>query len=179
MEYRFRSIEKFINDLSAKKPTPGGGSVAALTAAFAAGLFSMVVRYSIGKSERIDKKAKSILKRILFLEKRFLHLADADIEAYDAVSYSNKESHTAYQKALKKATKVPLGVCLYCREALKMLENFCHCANQHLMSDLVIARKLFKTALSASLINVKINLRNLDDKDFIVKVKKKATNIRS
>src|SRR2546429_3061408 len=46
-----QSLQDFLSELAAKKPTPGGGSVAALAGALAAAMGEMVVNYSIGKKD--------------------------------------------------------------------------------------------------------------------------------
>jgi formiminotetrahydrofolate cyclodeaminase len=42
------TIHDFVQDASAKQPTPGGGAVAALTGALAASMGEMVLIYSVG-----------------------------------------------------------------------------------------------------------------------------------
>ncbi|MCK4518778.1 MAG: cyclodeaminase/cyclohydrolase family protein, partial [Candidatus Omnitrophica bacterium] len=44
--YLKKSIETYLKDLSAKKPAPGGGSAAGLTAAMGASLACMVLQFS-------------------------------------------------------------------------------------------------------------------------------------
>ncbi|TBR15974.1 hypothetical protein EPO66_05245, partial [bacterium] len=46
--YINKSIKKYLEDLSAKKPVPGGGSASALTAALGSSLISMVVNFTLG-----------------------------------------------------------------------------------------------------------------------------------
>jgi formiminotetrahydrofolate cyclodeaminase len=43
------SIDEFLEQLASRTPTPGGGSVAALTGALAAGLGQMVAAYTLGR----------------------------------------------------------------------------------------------------------------------------------
>ena len=44
-----RPVRQFLDELASGAPTPGGGSVAALTGALAAGLLTMVCDLTIGK----------------------------------------------------------------------------------------------------------------------------------
>ena len=62
--YTKGSIETYLNDLAARKSSPGGGSAAALQAAIGAGLISMVANYTIDnlKYKNSEKKARDILK---------------------------------------------------------------------------------------------------------------------
>ena len=45
------SLKKYIDDLSAKLPAPGGGSAAALTGALGVSLILMVLNYTVGKEK--------------------------------------------------------------------------------------------------------------------------------
>jgi len=46
--YIDKSLNKYLEDLASKKPSPGGGSSAALTGAMGAGLINMVLHFSSG-----------------------------------------------------------------------------------------------------------------------------------
>lgn len=175
MKYKDQVVQKFLDDLAAKRPSPGGGSVAALTAALAAGLLSMVANYTIGKDPKKDENIKDLLNQSEHLRKEFLDLMDRDVEAYASVSSSRKQGEEQYQLALRNATEVPLKVCIYCEEGLKLSESFFPDANKNLLSDLDIANILFKSALSAALINVKINLPLIKDKGFIKNIEQRIT----
>ena len=49
MPLRDQSVQAFLDQLASASPTPGGGSVAALTGALAAGLISMVCQLTVGR----------------------------------------------------------------------------------------------------------------------------------
>ena len=49
MAFRTLTVEEFSDMLAAKTPAPGGGAVAAVTAAHAAALGAMVLEFTIGK----------------------------------------------------------------------------------------------------------------------------------
>jgi len=53
------SIKEYLKDLAARKPAPGGGSAAALSAAVGASLISMVANYTVGNpSSKMLKKRR-------------------------------------------------------------------------------------------------------------------------
>ncbi|HHJ07011.1 MAG TPA: methenyltetrahydrofolate cyclohydrolase, partial [Anaerolineae bacterium] len=54
-----QSVQDFLNALSGKSPTPGGGSVAALNGALGAALVSMVCNVTIGKKKYADVEAEA------------------------------------------------------------------------------------------------------------------------
>ena len=47
--YVNKSLKKYLDDLTAKLPAPGGGSAAALVAALGAALIGMVINFTLGK----------------------------------------------------------------------------------------------------------------------------------
>jgi len=153
MLYKKQSLEKYIFDLSAKLAVPGGGSSAALCAAMAAALVSMVVNFTLGKEKyaRYEKELKGILNKADRLKADCLELVDLDIKAYES-------------KDPRKAMDVPFCLARLCFEGLKLLPGLVNKANKNLISDLAVAAILFESAFSAAVVNVEINLRMLDDK---------------
>ena len=83
----------YLDDLAARKPAPGGGSAAALSAAVGASLMSMVANYTIGnpKYKAVETKAASILKRSEKCRADFAALVDKDVEAYQKLSAGMKK----------------------------------------------------------------------------------------
>lgn len=57
------NIELFLDDLASRKPTPSGGSAAAVMGAMGAALVSMVCNLTIGKTQYRDfeEEFKSVL----------------------------------------------------------------------------------------------------------------------
>ncbi|MFA5255746.1 MAG: cyclodeaminase/cyclohydrolase family protein, partial [Candidatus Omnitrophota bacterium] len=99
--YIKESIETYLNDLAARKPAPGGGSSAALSAAIGAGLMSMAANYTGG--------AESVLKKTEEARKRLQVLIDADVDAYGKLSRAVKERSPSVKLEVfyKEAAKPP------------------------------------------------------------------------
>ena len=59
------SIEHFLDELASRKPTPGGGSAAAVIGAMAAALLSMVCNLTIGKAKYrdVERELNAVLAR--------------------------------------------------------------------------------------------------------------------
>jgi formiminotetrahydrofolate cyclodeaminase len=74
------SLKAFLDAVPARTPAPGGGAVAAVAAALAAGLTAMAARFA---AEEWDRRAE-IVGRAEELRARVEPLADADAEAYAA-----------------------------------------------------------------------------------------------
>ncbi len=74
------SLKEFLDAVPARTPAPGGGAVAAVVAALAAGLTAMAARFAPDEWER----RAEVVGRAEELRARLEPLADADAEAYGA-----------------------------------------------------------------------------------------------
>jgi len=187
-DYRSESLENYLDDLAAKLPAPGGGSVVALVGALGVGLLSMVSNFTIGKDRyrRSEKEIKKILKRSEDLRERLTELVDEDIRVYGKVSRAyklsgatDKEKEVRFQaieKACKEALIAPLKVARYCVEGLELARRLVQIGNVRLVSDVGIAAGLLEAALKGAELNVKINLNTIADRNF---VEEKRKNIGS
>lgn len=147
MDYAQGTIKKFLDDLSLRTPAPGGGSVAALTLAFSAGLLSMACRYTIGKEscEAFSGRARLILKKSESIRRQALKLVDADIKAY-------------LKKNKTQAIAVPAKVCRLSADILSFSEEVIRRGNERLKSDAQLAVSLSWAAMTAALGYVGVNL---------------------
>lgn len=161
MEYKTESLTKYLNDLSARLSTPGGGSAAAMNAAMAASLISMVVNFTLGKPEysEYETELKAVLRKSNKLKNDFLDLVDLDVLAYKS-------------KDPRKAADVPLMLARLCYEGEKMLPSLIKKTNLNLISDLAVAAIFLESAFSAACFNVDINLKMLNDHKLIKAVGK-------
>lgn len=164
MGYRLKSLKRYLDDLAAKLPAPGGGSAAALNAALGASLISMVVNFTLGKPRyaRYEKELKRILKRSQELKKEFLNLTDADVAAYKS-------------KDVKKSLNVPLKVCRLCFESARLCPALIKKSNLNLISDVAVAAILLESAFSSAYFNVEINIKLLADKKLTRTIRKELT----
>ena len=167
------SIEKYLDDLAARKPAPGGGSAAALQAATGVALMSMVANYTAG--------AQEILKKTEEARKKLQDLIDADVEAYSKLSKAMKGSRVQGpgsnsqgpgDELYKEALKPPYEVCKIAADCLKLCNELVECGNKNLITDTAIAVICLEGAFFAAKYNVYINLKYIKDMDFIGKVHK-------
>ena len=57
--YNEKPLRDYLNDLAARRPAPGGGSAAALSAAIGASLMSMVANYTAGNPKYKEGEAEA------------------------------------------------------------------------------------------------------------------------
>ena len=153
MKYKNQSLTKYLNDLSAKLSAPGGGSAAALNAAMAASLISMVVNFTLGKPKyaAFAKELKLILTKSEKLRIECLNLVDLDVVAYQS-------------KDIRKAIQVPLALSRLCYRAAKLCPPLIKKGNVSLISDVAVAAVFLNSAFVSACFNLKVNLKILGDK---------------
>lgn len=159
--YKENSIKKYLDDLAAKLPAPGGGSAAALNAAMGVSLISMVVNFSIGKPKyaQYENELKKILGKSENLREQFLNLVDLDVAAYKS-------------KNLRDALGVPFMVCRLCFEGIKLCPALIKKGNINLISDVAVAAILLESAFTSAYFNVEINLKSSGDKKLTSAIRK-------
>ena len=170
--YKNKSVKIYLDDLAAKKPAPGGGSAAALAAALGAALLSMVANFTVGKDKykQFEQEIKGALKKSEKIRKNLLELVDLDVITYNKVAKNKKKSLALYQKSLKEASLVPLDITKNSLEALELCPVLEAKGNKYLVSDVHVARALLIGAIQSAVVNVRINLPYIEDKEFVHRI---------
>jgi len=176
------SITEYLDKAAAGKAVPGGGSVAALNAALAAGLTEMVANLTIGKKgyEAVEEEMQALVGKAGDLRSKLTAAIDKDADAYTEVMAAYRlpkstDEEVALRKqkiqdAIKHAALVPLEVA---RDALAVIElagSAIHKGNKNAASDGAVAAMNARTAALAAIYNVKINLSSIDDSSFVEKL---------
>ncbi|ABK62163.1 MULTISPECIES: cyclodeaminase/cyclohydrolase family protein [Clostridium] len=173
-------LEEYINKLSSKEPTPGGGSAAALVSALSSSLTAMMLNLTVGKkryegySNKLKKEIDDTLKDTLEFNEKFLAFMDEDEKSFLTLMDAFKlPKDTEEEKEIRKkeidngyeiALNTPLNLA---REALCYYENIfttVKYGNPNLISDAGVASILLYSAIESSILNVKINLSGIEDK---------------
>ena len=199
IEYQFKEVEnslidlnlrEFTNELSIDSPAPGGGSTAALCGALSAALSSMVSNLTVGKKgyEGVQKKIKKIAEAAQTLKDNFLRDVDLDTMAFNKVMEAFKmpkktddqkeERIFAIEEAYKEATLVPFGVIKKSVKALKLAKEVAQKGNKNSISDAGVSGLTALAAAEGAYYNVKINLPDIQDKEFRLKIKQQASSLR-
>jgi len=177
--FRERSLDRFLDELASKAPAPGGGSVAALSGALAAGLVSMVCNLTVGKKKYADveEDIKNILAQSEALRRELVNLLEEDVQVYTKVSKAYKMPREteeerrvraeAIQAALKEATAVPMAVAEACVKVLDLCTPVAEKGNVRAVSDAGIAALMAEAGLRSAALNVLINLRAIEDQEFV------------
>ncbi|MFA5177738.1 MAG: cyclodeaminase/cyclohydrolase family protein [Candidatus Omnitrophota bacterium] len=162
--YKNESLKKYLDDLAAKLPAPGGGSAAAFGAALGAALISMVVNFTLGKPKyaKYENELKTILVKSEKLREEFLRLTDLDVIAYRS-------------KNARDALNTPFMVSRLCYEGVKLCLPLVKKGNVNLISDVAVAAIMLESAFASAYFNVEINLKGLEDKKLAGAIRKELT----
>ncbi len=179
----------FLDALASSAPTPGGGSVAALTGALGAGLISMVCNLTLGKEKYkdVETEVAQLLRESERLRKGLMDLMEADMGVYGKLSAAyklpkdsdqDKSLRTAaIQSALIEATGVPLDIARLCASVVDLCPTAAKIGNVGAVSDAGVAVLLGEAALRSAALNVAINLGSLKDKEFVEATQKEMDQL--
>jgi glutamate formiminotransferase/formiminotetrahydrofolate cyclodeaminase len=183
-------VNKFLNELAASSPAPGGGSVAALAGSCGAALVSMVCHLTIGKDQYkdVEVELKNTLKKSEKLRKKLTILIDDDTNAFNEVisafklpkeTESQKKIRTEkIQNGYKIAANVPLNTARLCSEILDIALIIAEKGNKNSITDAGVAALMSQAAVESALYNVEINLGSIKDSDFVSQISKEMKSIK-
>ena len=196
------SITEFLEKTASKDPVPGGGSVAALSAAIASSLSEMVANLTVGRKgyTAVDDEMKAISKQAADFRDKLIGYIDKDSDAYQQVMQAfklpkNTEEEKnirarAVQEGLKEATRVPLRVAEDAFKIIELAGKVVEKGNRNAVTDGAVAAMMARTAVLSALYNVKTNLNQIKDRSFVddmtgrvkfyeAEIEKKEQKIRS
>jgi len=179
MDLTSTPIGDFLDALASKSPTPGGGSVAALSGAMAAALMSMVAevtlpkkKYKVYEAELRDLAERS-KRRIL----RFRELMQEDVKAFDAVIEAMKlpkdtpeqakVREERLREALLGAADVPRRVGMEALEMLREMQGLHGKLYKFVVSDLAVAASMARAAVEGAAMNMIVNASSLKDEAIV------------
>lgn len=168
MSFANMSLKEFNSKLASDSPTPGGGSVAGLSAALAASLASMVV--NLTKDTDLDKFSEDLEDNIEF----GLELIDKDALSFNEVMDAfkmNKETEEekekrqkAIQSALYDASLTPMETIKLAKSILEITVEVAEKGNKNAISDAGVAALMALASAKGAAYNVYINTASLKDK---------------
>jgi formiminotetrahydrofolate cyclodeaminase len=165
--YLDMTVGRFLDELSATTPDPGGGGVAALAVTLAAGLCVMTA----GLSARQLPEAPRLAEQARRLRDRAALLAQADAEAYRAVIAALRARDGAapgrlrMAAALSQACVAPMEVAEIGAELAAVAAAIAAGGNPNLRGDAITAALLAAAGSRSAAALVRINLAGTEDDD--------------
>ncbi|MFC2642755.1 MAG: cyclodeaminase/cyclohydrolase family protein [Veillonella parvula] len=169
----------FVAATASKEPTPGGGAIAALTAATGAALAEMVANLTVGKKgyEAVQPEMEELQAKAEAIRKRMLELSQADADVFNIFMNAlglpkntdeEKAARTAaIQQAYKDAAMVPFEIGELANQIFDLAELASRKGNQNLITDGIIAAINARAAVKSAFLNVRINLSGIKDESFV------------
>ncbi len=185
----------YVDELSTDSAAPGGGSVAALSAAQAGALVAMVANLTVGKGgyEGVQDRVKAIAEVAQELKDALLDAMDQDTAAFDRVMAAltllkaTAEQRTARDlavaEATREATRVPLAVLERAVRLLDLATEIGEIGNVNSLSDAGVAVLCAGAGAEGAYYNVLINLAALEeldpsgDPDFVSRAHRQAVEL--
>ncbi len=177
MDYT-QTLNDYLESLSSKAPTPGGGNVSAFSGVLASGLAIMVCNLTIGRKKYVDVESEitEIKNQLEKLKDRFSELADEDNKAFEKVmeafrlpKETDEEKLTRRAKideATIGAAEVPSEVINVCKQIIPHIKTIVNKGNRNSLSDAGVAASLINTAAEGAFLNVLINCTSLSNQTF-------------
>jgi len=162
--------KEILSSIASSKPTPGGGSVAALSLAHAYALSTMVARLTLAKEKWSDghKVAEKAINSSEDSIEESVSLALLDSEAFERVMAAYRlpksddqeieERRSAIRAATIGAAEAPLKTAETAANLLQLIESQSEFCNSNALTDLASAAELSFIAVIIASMNVKINL---------------------
>ena len=166
-----------LRSIGSSDPTPGGGSVAALSLAHAHSLAMMVARLTEGKKKWAEghEVAQYVISESQVGMAEAMRLAEIDAEAFESVMAAyrlpsdTEDQKTERTKSIRDATigaaEAPLATASGARKLLSSLEKLCVSCNANALTDLASASELSLSAVKMAAMNVRINLEFIEGDD--------------
>lgn len=156
------------------RPTPGGGSVAALTGALGLGLVVMALEITAGRKDALPgldelcSHCRELLDRLRAHPDRDVAAFEGYMAALGLPKSSEGEKaarRVALQEAARTASEAPLAAARDLLAALILSQRAAGLAHRNVVSDVGAGAELLLGALRASLLNVDVNAGSLSPEE--------------
>jgi formiminotetrahydrofolate cyclodeaminase len=181
------SMDDFLTRLSSSDPTPGGGALAAVVGAMAAAMLAMVCNLTFGRPRYADVEAqvRDLLTETESWRQRLLDLADADADAYGAVSAAYRlprgdeaeraQRAAAIEQSMHGATEVPVETMEASRRLLDLALLAAELTNVTTIGDVAVAAHVALGATRAASDQARLNVASLTDEQFAAAMTQRIT----
>ena len=166
-----------LRSIASSEPTPGGGSVAALSLAHAHSLSLMVARLTLAKEKWVEghDAAKATIELSEPALEEAILLAISDSEAFESVMSAYrlpketedepKQRSEEIRNATIGAALAPLNTASSAQKLLSNLEKQSASCNPNALTDLASASEMALSAVKIASLNVRINLEYIEGED--------------
>ena len=183
------SVADFTNEVDSNSPAPGGGSVSALASDIGVSLARMMAHLSFEKKkfEQLDEKTKEEFKarfdKLGEIRKELSTLVDKDTESFNEFMKAVKMPKETEEQNKLRATifsiEVPYKTASLSLEALRLLDFLIKNGNQNAITDIGVGTLMLSAGMEGAILNVKVNLGQIKDKQIYDKYRDGCKEILS
>jgi len=172
------SVSDFAEETAGESMAPGGGSISAYVGALGVSLGTMVANLSAHKAGWDDKWEfySSWAEKGQTYKNKLLFLVDEDTNAFNKIidgfrmPKSNEEEiearKLAIENATKYATEIPFEVMETAFNSMEVMQAMLKEGMQSSLSDAGVGILCAKTAVTGAFFNVRINAKDIKDREF-------------
>jgi methenyltetrahydrofolate cyclohydrolase len=183
-------FSQYLDALATARPTPGGGSAAAVTGALGAALISMVCNLTLAEPAYAGVHPE-VGKMLAASEQRRAQLAqyaedDACTTAWliplihemqRAAGPERSLLAVKVQEGLKSAAATPLATLEACAEILQFSERITEIGNTVALSDSGMAAAAAEAGMVGAALTVEINLGMIEDKAYVAEARTRVAQL--
>jgi len=182
-------LDAFADETAGESPAPGGGSISAYVGALGVSLGTMVANLSAHKAGWDDKwefysqwaeKGQAYKNKLLYLVDEDTNAFNKIIDGFRMPKSSDEEKKVriqAIENATKYATEIPLQVMQTAYNSMEVMEAMVKDGLQSSLSDAGVGALCARTAVIGAYFNVRINAKDIKDRDFVNNILAKAAKI--
>ncbi len=182
-------LDDFADETAGESMAPGGGSIAAYVGALGVSLGTMVANLSAHKPGWDDKweffskwaeKGQAYKNKLLFLVDEDTSAFNKIIDGFRMPKNSDKEKQArarAIEDATKYATEIPFQVMETAYNSMEVMQAMITDGLQNSLSDAGVGVLCARTAVVGAYFNVKINAKDIKDRNFAEDILAKAEDI--
>lgn len=183
------SITNFANETASESMAPGGGSIAATVGALGISLGTMVANLSAHKAGWDSRweafsdwavKGQHYKNKLLFLVDEDTNSFNKIMEAFRLPKNTPEEKAIraeAVEKATQYATEIPFQVMETAYQSMEVMKAMMQIGLPSSLSDAGVGALCARTAVLGAYFNVRINAKDLKDKDFVSDILEKSAVI--
>ncbi len=183
------TVSGFAEETASESMAPGGGSISAYVGALGVSLGTMVANLSAHKAGWDDRwkefsnwavKGQAYKNKLLFLVDEDTNSFNKIIEGFRMPKGTAEEKELrkkAIEDATKYATEIPFQVMQTAHDSIEVMEAMLKDGIQNSLSDAAVGVLCAKTAVTGAYFNVRINAKDIKDRDFADKMIAKAEKI--
>jgi len=185
------TLSAFADETASESPAPGGGSIAAYIGSLGAALATMVANLSSHKKgwDARWQEFSDWAEKGEQYKNELVKLVDADTRAFNQIMNAfglpkrTDAEKTVRKQTIQDATKyaieIPFKVMETAYASMEVIKAMAEIGNPNSVSDAGVGALCVRSAVMGAFMNVRINAKDFDDKDYVAAIIAKGKQIEN